>query len=233
MNTDESYLNSDNHWLALDHDLNWLEAVLQQRDVFYRANESIFSFKHLTKILLRAPIDPVDYRPSAYAALLEDVFTHTLDNAQLQCFHVDENLWEFIQYVERVVLLLAMAPCLRPDLLECFRVQDDLDRRIVEFGGRQDMTNFRGFLPTGETASFIMAGQDLRKRALVQAIIHPKHYLFEQGILYLSEIQNNEPPLSSQLVLSKKYIDLLVREQYPASEVDESNQNRDKNHDEK
>lgn len=221
MNTDESYINCDNHWLALDHDLSWLDSLLWQRDAYFRANEGIFSFTALVDMLPRAPIDPIDYRPSVYATLLEDMFAHTLDNRLLQSFDVTENLHIFIQYIERVVLLLAMTPCLRPELLDCFRLKDDLGREIVEMGGVPIHKKFKCFLPTGETAAYVLAGNDLRKRALVQAIIHPKHYLFEQGILSLSLIQDNEPPLSSQLILSAKYINRLVKGQDHIPQTDQ------------
>lgn len=212
MNIDTLHVNRDNHWLALHQELNWLEGVLSVRDNFFRASEKIFSFEALLRQVETAPpINPIEFRPSRYAALLEEVFSRTQDNIILQDFDITEGTIRFIQYAERIVLLLAMCPYLRPELLDCFRVQDDLGREIVEFGGIHSSASFRGFLPTGETAMHILAGNDLRKRALVQAVINPQHYLFRQGILSLSRTMGNEPPLSSQLILSDEYIDRLVR----------------------
>ena len=207
------YIVPYDHWLALHHELNWLQELLQKRDKFLREGVKSFNFDSLLDKTPIAPIDPADYSSSAYAILLEEVFAHSLDNTLLQEFNTSESMYRFIRHAERLVLLLAMAPCLCPELLDCFRVQDDLERDIIEFGGNSSDT-FKGFLPTGETAAYILAGRDLRKRALLQAIIHPKHYLFEQGILFLTPVGEHEPPLSSQLVLSAKYIDILVRGQY-------------------
>lgn len=214
MDTGENpYIVPDDHWLALHHELNWLRELLMKRDKFFREGIKSFNFDSLLDKTPVAPIDPAEYPSSAYAILLEEVFAHSLDNTLLQDFNISESMHRFIHHAERLVLLLAMAPCLCPELLDCFRVQDDLGRDIVEFGGNST-SNFKGFLPTGETAAYILAGRDLRKRALLQAIIHPKHYLFEQGILFLAPAGESEPPLSSQLVLSAKYIDILVRGQY-------------------
>lgn len=217
MDIDDSFIDFDNHWLALDHDLHWLEALLDQRCMLLRFGKYAFNLDALVDMLPRAPIDPVDYRPSAYAALLEKVFDRSLVNELLHSFQLSDDTHRFVQYAERVVLLLSLTPYLRPELLDCFRVQDDLGRRITEFGGITS-DNFVGFLPTGETAVYALAGQDFKKRALVQAIVHPKHYLFEQGILSLLHTSDNEPPLSSQLILSDKYVDILVRGQDSISE---------------
>lgn len=208
LNTDTSL---DNHWQALHQELNWLTGVLDVRDTFFRANDKIFSFEALLRNVPTPPINPVDFRPSMYAAMLEKMFAKTHENIILHDFDMTEGAMRFVQYVERIVLLLAMCPYLRPELLDCFRVQDDLGREIVEFGGIHNSSSFRGFLPTGETAMHILAGNDLRKRALVQAVINPQHYLFRLGILSLSRVQGNEPPLSSQLILSDEHIDNLVR----------------------
>ena len=157
------------------------------------------------------PIEPKDYYPSRYAIILESMFAQSHENIILHNFEANESTLRFIQYAERVVLLLALSPYLRPELLDCFRVQDDMGREVVEFGGIQYANYYRGFLPTGETALYILAGRDLKKRALVQAVIDSRHFLFANGILRLSRVYGNEPPLSSQIVLSDEYIDLLIR----------------------
>lgn len=214
MNTEEGpYIPFNNHWFALRHELEWLQCVLQERDDLFRQGSMSFNFDSMLEKVVPQPIDPLDYPFSPYTLLLEDMFAHSLETPFARGKDISEGTKRFIQYAERIVLLLAMAPCLRPELLDCFRLKDDLGRVMVEFGGNST-DKFEGFLPTGETASHILAGRDLKKRALLQTIIHPKHYLFEQGILFLSPIQDTEPPLSSQLVLSPKYIDILVRGQY-------------------
>ena len=211
MNTFQSDIDNTKHWEALQHELDWLSGVLDMRDTFFRAEDNIFSFDALVSNVTLKPIKPTDFFPSRYATILEQMFAQTQDNMIVHNFEVTDETLRFLQYAERVVLLLALCPYLQPDLLDCFRVQDDMGREIVEFGGIHQSNHYRGFLPTGETALHILAGGDLHKRALVQSIIDPQHFLFKHGILQLARIHGNEPPLSSQLILSAEYIDLLVR----------------------
>ncbi len=199
------------HWQALHQELDWLTGVLEVRDTFFRAEDNIFDFDALVSNVATVPIHPRDFSPSFYSTVLENMFAQSQDNIILHNFEVTKDTLRFVHYAERVLLLLALCPYLRPELLDCFRIQDDMGREIVEFGGIQNSNHYRGFLPTGETALHVLAGNDLQKRALVQSIIDPQHFLFKNGILQLSRIHGNEPPLSSQLILSAEYFDLLVR----------------------
>jgi hypothetical protein len=50
---------------------------------------------------------------------------------------------------------------IRPQALDIFFAKNkDFDRQYTEFGGWKGRSH-RGFLPTGETASFIIAGEDI------------------------------------------------------------------------
>lgn len=211
MNIYQPDIDLDNHWKALHQELDWLNGVLEVRDTFFRASDKIFSFDALVSNVSILPINPTDFLPSQYAVILSQMFAESQNNLTLHNFEVTDETLRFVQYAERIVLLLAMSPYLRPELLDTFRVQDDLGREIVEFGGIQNSNHYRGFLPTGETALHVLAGNDLKKRALVQIIIDPRHFLFKYGLLQLSRIHGNEPPLSSQLILTNEYIDKLVR----------------------
>ena len=67
--------------------------------------------------------------------------------------------------VERIVLALAMAPHLRPGILDLLFVRNqNLERGFTEFGGWKAQ-HHSGFLPTGETAAFLVAGDDLARIA--------------------------------------------------------------------
>ena len=59
---------------------------------------------------------------------------------------------------ERALLALALAPHLRPEALDLlFMRNQNLERGFTEFGGVKSQTH-GGFLPTGETAAFLLAG---------------------------------------------------------------------------
>ena len=65
-----------------------------------------------------------------------------------------------LTFDERMVVMLALMPHVCPQILDIFFVQNkNFDRQYTEFGGWKGLSH-GGFLPTGETASFILAGED-------------------------------------------------------------------------
>ena len=58
----------------------------------------------------------------------------------------------------RLVVLLALIPHVRPQLLDVLWSRNDVTQRgFTEFGGMQGSSH-GGFIPTGETAVFLLAG---------------------------------------------------------------------------
>lgn len=111
-----------------------------------------------------------------------------------------------MSFMEEAVLLLALAPHVIPQILDVFFIKNKTyDRDFSEFGGITG-TQHKGFLPTGETAAFILAGNDFNKRLEVQRLFNAEHFFAKEGILHLEHKNSNEPLLSGQLVLSKEFI---------------------------
>lgn len=107
---------------------------------------------------------------------------------------------------ERVVLLLALVPHVQPHLLDVFFTKNaDYDRNFTEFGGIKGQ-NHGGFLPTGETAAFILASNDFEKRFHLLNIFADDHPFRKFNILQLSAAQANEPFLSCALTISSEYL---------------------------
>ena len=74
---------------------------------------------------------------------------------------------------ERIVLILAMMPHIRPQVLDTFFIRNkNFDRAFTEFGGWKAKTH-EGFLPTCETAAFVLAGNHLRKRFEIARLFEP------------------------------------------------------------
>jgi len=100
---------------------------------------------------------------------------------------------------ERIVLLVALAPYLRPQALDNFFVRNTVyDRVYSEFGGVAG-TQHAGFIPTGETAIFVLAGENLAMRAHYLALLDEKHYFFRENILKMDTPPAREPHLSGVL----------------------------------
>ncbi|MEY2882343.1 MAG: hypothetical protein RL490_67 [Pseudomonadota bacterium] len=76
---------------------------------------------------------------------------------------------------ERLVLALALAPHFRPQCLDHFLVRNQsTDRIFTDFGGRIDASH-AGFLPTGETAAFLLAGEDIPRRIAIMRLFGRDH----------------------------------------------------------
>ncbi|CAG9186467.1 ATP-binding protein [Cupriavidus pampae] len=167
------------HAEALRRELDWLEAVLDQRFQQHFGNSGS-----------AAPADAADVMPSAPdapvlppgSALRDIVQRHNLDAR------------------ERLVLALALAPHLRPGALDLFFVKNrNLDRGFTEFGGYRAQ-HHSGFLPTGETAAFLIAGDDIAARIATAALFDPEHPMTRAGIVRLHDDVGAEPQLSGALL---------------------------------
>ena len=122
-----------------------------------------------------------------------------------------------IPFGERAVIMLALMPHTCPQGLDIFFVQNkDFDRQYTEFGGWKGLSH-GGFLPTGETASFIIAGEDMEKRKAAIRMFQRDHWFYTQNILRLEGAGEGEPFLSGQLRPSEEFLSrvLLDREYKP------------------
>ena len=111
---------------TLDRELEWFDAVLQARICLH----------------FKQPCEHADVREISAPELAGD----TSPYGQL----VSENRMGF---AERIVLVLALLPHLRPALLDTLFVRNkNFDRGFTEFGGWKGRAH-GGFLPTCETAA--------------------------------------------------------------------------------
>lgn len=111
---------------------------------------------------------------------------------------------------EFVILMLALAPHIKPNffaniIAECLPEGGD----FPEFGGIK-LANHRGIVPTGETAQFILAGDDLGKRLEVQYLLSSEHWFAQKEILWLEPLRVGEPVMSGRLVLDSETVELLT-----------------------
>ncbi|SHF18367.1 ATPase family associated with various cellular activities (AAA) [Fodinibius roseus] len=115
-----------------------------------------------------------------------------------------------LDFEARFLLILAMVPHIKPELLDVFLTKNQNTQQIfTEFGGKKGK-NHQGFLPTGETAMFILAGSDLRRRFSIQGAFDANHLFRRENILWLENMENGEPRMSGALQISKEVLDLLT-----------------------
>jgi hypothetical protein len=111
---------------------------------------------------------------------------------------------------ETTLLLIALIPHVQPQLFD--RI---IEKRIPESGnfpgiGGMRGRNSRNFLPTGDTALFLLAGDDLESRLEVQQLFNAEHLFNRHKILWLEELPVGEPAMSGKIVISQDYIDLFT-----------------------
>ena len=122
---------------------------------------------------------------------------------------------EFIRFYqlsfnERIVLMLALLPHIAPQMLDIFFTRNqNTERGHTAFGGLKG-TAHSGFLPTGETALFILAGNDLGKRFKIQQLFDVDHIFSRHNILRLGASPANEPVFSGQLIINEEYVDFFT-----------------------
>ena len=111
---------------------------------------------------------------------------------------------------EFALLMLALTPHVQPALfgrLIATHMPDGGD--FAEFGGVRG-GNHRGLLPTGETAQFILAGEDLDQRIELQRILSHDHWLAYERILWLEPVREGEPIMSGRLIVNPEIIEEIV-----------------------
>lgn len=116
---------------------------------------------------------------------------------------------------EQLVMMLALMPHLAPEVLDIFFVHNkNFDRPYTEFGGWKGLSH-NGFLPTGETAAFLLAGDSSEKRIEVMRMFGRTHWFYTSHTLSLEGAGEGEPFLSGQLRLSPEVLHrVLADEEY-------------------
>lgn len=113
-------------------------------------------------------------------------------------------------FEEYIVLLLALVPHLDPGFFRKITAEHlPSGGDFPEFGGVKGR-NHRDILPTGETAQFILAGDDLEKRLEVQRLFSTEHWFHQKNILQLEEVPHGEPVMSGRIVLDPEVVELLT-----------------------
>lgn len=108
-----------------------------------------------------------------------------------------------LSFEERLMLALVLAAWIKPDLLDIFLTKNGtIDQVYTDFGGITAKGNHRGFLPTGATVLFLLAGADVEMRLSLESLLFHRSVLVDQKIIALQPAEPGEPILSGLLTLS-------------------------------
>ncbi len=188
---------------SLEKELAWFESFLTSRtEQFKKALHSKNKADNYVGIedMNRFPLPQLP--ESAYARLVEAL----LEAGKL---HFQPEEQQYLHFAERLILILTLVPHIRPELLDVFFFQNVQNREFTEFGGVKSKTH-QGFLPTGETAMFILAGTNLALRLTFQSIFDNQHYFATANVLRLITPSTNDPMLSGALEISREYLQTLT-----------------------
>lgn len=172
---------------ALSIEMDWLEKVLQTRVLTYLENESAY------QSIYDVPVPDLSQYPSDYTDLVQR-YEMTLE--------------------ERLFLILTITPHFKPQNLNLFFCQDQsINKPFVEFGGWQGKKH-QGFLPTAESALFLLAADDMHKRMQMLPLLEREHFFTREGILEIQQGAYKESYLTSPLVLSNEYFHRITTGQH-------------------
>jgi hypothetical protein len=111
---------------------------------------------------------------------------------------------------EWIILMLALVPHVSPSFISnIMSEQLPSGGEFPEFGGVKGV-NHRGILPTGETARFIIAGDDVEKGLEVLKYFDENHFFHQQDILFLEPVREGEPFLSGRILLATEWVNRLI-----------------------
>lgn len=111
---------------------------------------------------------------------------------------------------ERIIFILALVANIKPQLLDIFLIENkNTGNSFTEFGGKKDPESGR-FIPTYETALFILAGDNLEKRFSYYHLFDPEHYFTKHNIFSTKNSSRNEYHFDTPLSLSSEIIDLIT-----------------------
>lgn len=168
--------------VSLDQEMRWLMEVMSVRFNHY------FGGDEKSQLLFPEPPD-MRGEGSDYASLITQLG---------------------LQVPHRIVLMLSLLPHIQPALLDRFFIQNrDLARTYTEFGGWKGKTH-AGFLPTCETAAFIIAGNNMQQRFQVFSLFDDEQVLLSKRLIQIERSDMNEPLMSAALTVTSECLNRLT-----------------------
>ena len=164
---------------SLDRELTWFGKVVEIRIALY--------FEHENDFISIYDASPPDLKndDSIFAGIIRE---------------------NGLGFDERIILILSLIPHIRPQILDTFFIHNkNFNRAFTEFGGLTGKSH-GGFLPTGETVAFILAGQELEKRFEITCLFDSDHFFKQKNILKLKHLNENEPLFSGSLIISTEFL---------------------------
>lgn len=112
-------------------------------------------------------------------------------------------------HAEGFILSLALVPHVLPNFLdEIIKEVYPEGGDLPELGGVKTESH-RGLIPTGQTALYLLAKNEVNSRLEIQQLFSSNHWFYKENILYIEDVKEGEPLMSGKLILSKEIVHLL------------------------
>lgn len=202
---------------SLANEINWFARVVNQRLRTYFPEQELEPAPQKdsdwTSQLIHRKAENGQHTEGG-TMLLADAATKVEDTIAPPNIEQDGSVYaEFVKYyhltrAERLLLMLALLPSLQPHVLDVFfSINKQLGRGYTEFGGIKG-SRHGGFIPTIETALFILAGNNLEQRFGYYHLFEPDHIFLAHGIIQIEHGGSHaEPVYSNNISISEEYID--------------------------
>lgn len=179
---------------TIETDVNWAKQFINQRLEQLKSLEK----DHVSEDFLLSNIPHNVSEGTNYSQLIK-LLEQNRDQEDPEWLHV----------AERLVLVMAIAPYVSPSLFEPFSYLISQGIAIDRLGGVKNNRYF-GFIPTGDTVLFLLAGENVPLRQkIIGKIFNNGHPFIRIGVLSFNEVADL-PRFSSALSLSEEYYSLLV-----------------------
>jgi len=186
----------------LQADLDWLEEIIDRRFKFTFIKEYVAS---------------PTYEKKKYKDVEEIIPPDLQEEGSTYAQFVYQNE---LSFENRLLLILSLAAHISPSFLdhhiagksEEFEIKKVLplySKCLNELGGITS-ENFRGFIPTGLTWLFLLAGQNLQKRMEVLRGINENHLFIKERIIMFNPTHPHEPVLSGAIGINPDWLRILT-----------------------
>ncbi|MEN2399209.1 ATP-binding protein [Flavobacterium sp. MC2016-06] len=119
---------------------------------------------------------------------------------------------------ERLCLALIIAPQIKPEVLDIFFSKNAMyDRGFTEFGGVVNK-NHSGFLPTGQTLSFLITAVNPELKIEVLNILNTTNILSKEQVLILEITESNMPLLNQTISINERWLHYFITGTLPKLE---------------
>lgn len=184
----------ENNASVLTLELEWLKQLIDLRlRLYFNDNPP---FKSITEI----PVPAIEGIDSTYSNFIRD---NKLDAS------------------ERILLILSLAPYIKPEILDAFFARNTTyDKKFSEFGGVASAGP--GFIPTGETALFLLAGDSLKDRFVYYRLLTADSLLIRNKIVWVDGLHKSEPHMHGRLSVTDDYAEYFITGHFPKPHFGES-----------